>query len=545
MPWNITTSTLSGGSWLSVAPNSGSSPGLSQPGSPINVSVNPQGLAGGVYYGTVQVTSSGVFNGPQSITVTFTVLPSGANPPAQVTPGGVILTGTNGNSSTQTVNITNSGSSSLSYSTILLTDDGQNWLVATPTSGSIAAGSTNAITLSAALTGLGTGLRHGTLRLAFSDGSVQTVDVQLALAGAASGGTAVRSCQPTDLAMEFEAPQQNFQAPAQVAVPLKVLVQDCNGNPLTSSNTGVDVLVGSSNADLRLNYIGNGVWSGTWTPASASSVADLTARGVQLVGSAEATGVITLNGNTGAALANAPPYVSAVLNAGSFLWPGLVAPGTMVSIFGSGLADGTISVSSTPFPTTLQGAQFNVRGVPLPLFYASSGQVNAVMPIGLTADERDQLIVVRDTTQSAPVDLLVADTDPGAFAVNSQGTGQGAILVGGTSQIAAPAGSIPGANAGPATAGQTVSMFVSGMGTVSNPPADGSPSTGTSLTTATPTVTIGGVPAQVTYSGLAPGEVGLYQVNVVIPAGVPTGNAVPVVLTIGNGVSNAVTMALM
>ncbi len=58
----------------------------------------------------------------------------------------------------------------------------------------------------------------------------------------------------------------------------------------------------------------------------------------------------------------------------------------MVSIFGSGLADGQVQVSSTPLPTTVQGARLSVRGMTLPLFYASDRQVNAVVPIGLTAD---------------------------------------------------------------------------------------------------------------------------------------------------------------
>ncbi len=233
-----------------------------------------------------------------------------------------------------------------------------------------------------------------------------------------------------------------------------------------------------------------------------------------------------------------------MVDAASYLLPGLVAPGAMVSIFGSNLADSQSQVFSVPFPNSLKGSQFTLRGLPLPLFYASNGQVNAIIPTGLNADERDQLLVVRDTMQSAPVDLLVADVDPGSFATNQQGTGQGAILVGGTAQLAAPAGSVQGA--GPATAGQTVSIFLSGMGRVANPPADGSPSSGaSSTTTLTPTVTIGGANATVVYSGLAPGEVGLYQVNVQIPAGVTTGNAVPVVVTLGNGVSNTVTMAIM
>ncbi len=126
---------------------------------------------------------------------------------------------------------------------------------------------------------------------------------------------------------------------------------------------------------------------------------------------------------------------------------------------------------------------------------------------------RDQLIVVRDTTQSVPVDLLMTDSATGVFTVNSEGTGRGAVLVGGTSQIAAPVGSIPGVLTGPATAGQTISIFLSGLGMVSSPPADGAPSTGMSITNVRPVDYIGGVPAQVTYSGLAPGEVGLYQLN--------------------------------
>ena len=85
---------------------------------------------------------------------------------------------------------------------------------------------------------------------------------------------------------------------------------------------------------------------------------------------------------------------------------------------------------------------------------------------------------------------------------------------------------------------------MSGLGAVTNPPADGSPSTGTSLTTATPIVSIGGVPATVTYSGLAPGEVGLYQMNIVVPAGTMTGNAVPIMVSIGNENANPVTIAV-
>ncbi len=80
---------------------------------------------------------------------------------------------------------------------------------------------------------------------------------------------------------------------------------------------------------------------------------------------------------------------------------------------------------------------------------------------------------------------------------------------------------------------------------INNPPATGAAAPdGSSTTTTAPTVTIGGVAANVTFSGLAPGFVGLYQVNVEIPMGAPTGDAINLVLTIGGATANTVTIAV-
>ena len=267
----------------------------------------------------------------------------------------------------------------------------------------------------------------------------------------------------------------------------------------------------------------------------------LSAFALALKGTGVAAGAAGAAGVAIAAPSPAPPYVAAVLNAASFQLPGLVAPLGMVSIFGSGLADSQQSVYSVPFPTTLAGAQLMIGGQPLPLFYASDGQINAIVPTAIAANEHDQLIVVRDTTQSAPADLLVADNNPGIFTFNQSGSGQGSILNALTGALAAPAGTAPGS--APVTAGNYVSIYLSSLGAVSNPPADGNPAGSNSMTNITPTVTIGGAPAAVSYSGLAPGEVGVYQINAIVPAGV-TGNAVPVVVTLGNGISNTVTVAI-
>jgi adhesin/invasin len=88
----------------------------------------------------------------------------------------------------------------------------------------------------------------------------------------------------------------------------------------------------------------------------------------------------------------------------------------------------------------------------------------------------------------------------------------------------------------PVSRGSTVALFLNGLGPVNNQPADGWPAADSSSTTvSTPTITIGGQPATVTFSGLAPGFADLYQVNATVPNGIGTG-AQPVTCTIG-GVS--------
>ncbi len=92
----------------------------SQVGSPINVSVSPTGLAPGMYYGTIQVTSSGTFNSPQSISVSFNVLPppppgGPISIPEQITPNGVIITIVSGTSDTQAVNVNNVSANTITF----------------------------------------------------------------------------------------------------------------------------------------------------------------------------------------------------------------------------------------------------------------------------------------------------------------------------------------------------------------------------------------------------------------------------------------------
>ena len=147
---------------------------------------------------------------------------------------------------------------------------------------------------------------------------------------------------------------------------------------------------------------------------------------------------------------------------------------------------------------------------------------------------------------SAPQTVPLGPVSPGIFTIPPGGTGQGAIQIANTVIFAAPSGSIRGAQAQPANPGDFLTIYCTGLGAVTNPPAAGvpAPSNPPSTTTATPQVAIGGIQANVTFYGLAPGFVGLYQVNVQVPAGLPAGNAVPLVLTIGGQTSNTVSVAI-
>jgi uncharacterized protein (TIGR03437 family) len=163
-------------------------------------------------------------------------------------------------------------------------------------------------------------------------------------------------------------------------------------------------------------------------------------------------------------------------------------------------------------------------------------QVSLQIPWELAGQTQPSIVATVDGITSNIQSVPLAPFAPGIFSVNVSGSGQGAIL-NSSAQLAA-AGS-------PAARGSYVSIFCTGLGAVTNQPATGntSPSDPLAYTVATPTVTIGGVTAVVNFSGLAPGFVGLYQVNAQVPMSVTPGNALPVIIKLGSITSNTVTLA--
>ncbi|HXE76345.1 MAG TPA: hypothetical protein VNN18_12035 [Candidatus Xenobia bacterium] len=235
-----------------------------------------------------------------------------------------------------------------------------------------------------------------------------------------------------------------------------------------------------------------------------------------------------------------------VVNAASFGPGAAVTPGSIVAVFGSNLASVTAIASSLPLPTSLGAAalQFNAS-IAVPEFFVSASQTNVQIPWELAGQPSGSLTdtVGGITSNSSTVGL--AEFGPGLFATNQQGTDQGAILIANTPFLAAPNGAFPGSR--PAVRGvDFLEIYWTGGGAVSPPVATGAAASANPLsqTTTTPTLTVGGVNTPVLFSGLAPNFVGLYVVTCQVPANAPTGEAVPVTLTLGGVKSNTVTIAV-
>jgi uncharacterized protein (TIGR03437 family) len=249
-------------------------------------------------------------------------------------------------------------------------------------------------------------------------------------------------------------------------------------------------------------------------------------------GGAWATGDSDLTTISGVALVSS----GGVVNAASYSAP--VAPGSIVAVFGSFPLASPIPVTAFPIPTNLGGLSLQFAGAPLaPLFYANSGQVNAQIPWELAGQAQTTISTSVNSQTSVPQTLSLAAYAPGIFTVNGEGTGPGAILDSNYQLVSA---------ANPTTAGAIVQIYCTGLGPVSNQPATGasSPLSPLASTPTWPTVTIGGAPATVQFSGLTPGDVGLYQVNAQVPAAAPKGNVVPLAISIGGATSNTVTIAV-
>jgi uncharacterized protein (TIGR03437 family) len=217
-----------------------------------------------------------------------------------------------------------------------------------------------------------------------------------------------------------------------------------------------------------------------------------------------------------------------------------VAPGSLVSIFGSNLASGLAQADSIPLSTSLNGVSVTFNGIQAPLLFVSGGQINAQLPWNVLSSGTTgsaNVVVTRNGTPSSAQSLQVGPFSPGIFAINNI-----AVAINPDGSIAAPPGAIPGVTTRPAKINDPGGLIIlcTGLGGVDSAIANGA-SSSDKLRTATtlPTILIGNKPANVVFAGLSPQFVGVDQINVAIPAGTPTGNAVPIQISLGSITTSA------
>ncbi len=273
---------------------------------------------------------------------------------------------------------------------------------------------------------------------------------------------------------------------------------------------------GGPASSATLNY----PWGLTTDPEGNVYIADRVNNRVRMIESGAPLGAVTLRGS------------SPVVNGASFASNVAIAPGAIVSIFGSNLATGTASYTTAPLPEVLGQTSVTFNGVEAPLFYVSGGQINAQAPFNLSSGAAS-IQVTRGTQTSGMTSVTVAPFSPGIFIIDSNNTG--AFL---NASTYATIGS-----AAPAKSGSYVAIYCTGLGAVNQTIASGAiaPSTNPAQTITSPTVTVGGKNAPVSFSGLAPGFVGLYQINIMVPGGLTAGPQ-SVQIAIGGITSNTATL---
>jgi uncharacterized protein (TIGR03437 family) len=203
-------------------------------------------------------------------------------------------------------------------------------------------------------------------------------------------------------------------------------------------------------------------------------------------------------------------FASGVVNAARFKAP--IAPGELASIFGTSFANQNLG-ATLPLGTSLGGVSVTVNGKAAPILYVTPYQVNFQVPWETTGNTASIIVTVNGRT-SAAVSVPVLTAAPGLF---TSSTGQAAV------QNANSSANTP---SNPAKVGSSVTVYFTGTGPVSPAVADGaaSPKGTPAQVTSSATATIGSATAQVSFAGLAPGFVGLGQMDIVVPSGLSSGN---------------------
>jgi uncharacterized protein (TIGR03437 family) len=493
----------------------------------VNFNVNAISLPAGIYQILVPISAPGSGNPSQLAALTLHVVASSAPPQAVLSAYGLIFVATEGGAAppSQSIQVSNAGGSSFTYSLQSSQISGTAAVTLSPSSGSTANGPST-VQLTANSAGRPAGFYHGTVTVTLSSGAPQQVDVLLVVVPAGAlllrDIPAAAACGPQSMDFVATSVGSGVNSPVGFPQALIATVADNCGNSVNNAT----VVANADGQLIRLEAAGSGVYSANWTPGRAIG-------GIPLTFTANHGSFARVQKTLTVGAANAPGTsgVPAIANNGVVEGAGFtplrpLAPGGIVSIFGSRLAASEAFATQLPLPRTLAGTSVRIGDENAPLFYVGPGQVNAQVPYSFQPGTSVPITVVTSGQIAAPQNYFIAPVQPGVFV----GSPYAAVLDGQSRAINAE---------NPARIGDTLQIFTTGLGATTPTAMAGQGAPSFSTVTNPVSVTVGGVPVSVVYQGLAPGFVGLYQVNVVLGASVPTGDSVPLEVLQNGIVSNA------
>ncbi|MCC6862802.1 MAG: hypothetical protein IT158_29780 [Bryobacterales bacterium] len=214
----------------------------------------------------------------------------------------------------------------------------------------------------------------------------------------------------------------------------------------------------------------------------------------------------------------------AVLNAASYRAE--ISPGGLISLFGENFGYRQLSFAVAPLAPSLGGTSVIVNGSPVPMLFVSPAQINAQLPWAAPS--------------SVDVKVSFGGVESDTVAVPVSTASPGILLWGANRAVVQNADYTLNTPSAPAARGSVVVLYASGLGAVSPVPGDGavSPASPLAETAGRTTAQIGAIPATVRFSGMTPGYIGLWQVNIQIPSNAPAGDGVPVKIAVGGSESN-------
>jgi uncharacterized protein (TIGR03437 family) len=414
-----------------------------------------------------------------------------------------------------------------------------NWLSISKTGSTVDTGAGNppdTVTVSVNAAGMPVGLHRGKVRATFtatnsSGGNVprpaQEMDVFLIVSAPPSISLqrttgAANGCAPTRMEMLGVTVGNGINAPVSFPQTLLVQVIDDCGEAVTGA-TAVAVAEGAS---IVLAEVGGGLYTGNWTPqaAAASTVISFTVfhPSFSTVQQSFTVAAVAPSGGTQLPVV----FNGGVVEGAGFSQGRPLVPGGIISIFGQQMAPAgsTFGASIIPLERNLGGTSVRIGNILAPLYFVSPGQINAQVPVEVAPGETVSVVVNAAGRLTTPQLYQISPAQPGIFS-----NVVAAILDSDSNLVTTE---------NPARIGEVIQIYSSGLGRTEPLVAsgDGSPNfTDVEIDVA---VTIGGIPTNAHYQGLAPGYVGLYQVNVIVPLGVTPGLAVPVVISQGGVPSN-------